>query len=516
MRVAIYARKSKHVSQSESIKNQIDLCKSYCENNFNYTKTEEYWDDGFTGKNTTRPSFQRLLNDIKDSKIDIILVYRVDRLCRNTKDFYSILDLLDSHNIQLKPISENFDLDSTTGRAMAVMYSIFAQFERECISERIKDNMYELAKSGRWLGGPAPFGYKFNKIVKDNKTLSYLVEDEVQSETVKLLYNKFIKLGSLTKVRKYAYENSITGPQGNILDLSSLSKILRNPLYAKSTPDIISFLENKNMNVIGDADHVNGFFTYGKNNISSIQPIATISNHNGIIDGDTWLKVQNLLLVNSTKFPREKTGKKSLLSGLLKCKLCGSNMRISYKKPNTNGIQHSYYICGSKKTFGAKACSCSNLNANYVDRLVINYINKIDLKTLIELFRSDNLFKSNFDTTSAEFFLLKKNIEIKNKSLANLTNSLSMTSDSTIINTIIKKMETISLEIDNLNKHFDTITSISSDINSSVTESINHYLNNFNDFLENETLESRLNFINLIVSKIEWDSSTNDINIIFK
>ena len=115
MRVAIYARKSKHVSQSESIKNQIDLCKNYCINNIDYVKVEEYRDDGYTGKNTIRPDFQRLLNDIKNNKIDIILVYRVDRLCRNTKDFYSILDILDVYNIQLKSITENFDLDRKRG-----------------------------------------------------------------------------------------------------------------------------------------------------------------------------------------------------------------------------------------------------------------------------------------------------------------------------------------------------------------------------------------------------------------
>lgn len=514
MRIGIYARKSKHDPQSDSVKNQITLCKEYC-NKFLYTSISEYSDDGFSGKNTTRPDFKRLLNDIKNNKIDMILIYKFDRLCRNTKDFYSILDLLDLYNIRLKSITEDFDLNSTTGRAMAGMHSIFSQFERECISERIKDNMYELAKVGRWLGGPAPFGYKFNKVIENNKTLCYLVENDIQADTVKILYSKFIKFRSLGKVRKYAIENNINGPRGNKLDLTTLGNIIRNPLYAKSSPDIVKFLQDKNMNVFGDPDYVHGFLTYGKSNSSSIQPIAAISTHKGLIDSYVWMEAQKILIENNDKAPRIKTGRKALLSGLLKCKICGRNMRITYKK-SSSGKELSYYICGLKKTLGTKSCSCSNLNSDYIDNLVLNYLNKLDVNTLLELFKDKKSFKSNFYTESNELDILKRNIESKNKSLSNLTNTLSFTNDEVIIKNILEKMQTISSEIQSLNSKCKQLEFNLNNIDINMIKTIKYWLNNFDKFLENKSLESKINFLSIIIDRIEWDSISQEINIIYK
>lgn len=514
MKIGIYARKSKHDPQSDSVKNQINLCKEYC-NNLVCTSINEYYDDGYTGKNTIRPDFQRLLNDIKNNKIDMILIYKFDRLCRNTKDFYSILDLLDLYNIRLKSITEDFDLNSTTGRAMAGMHSIFSQFERECISERIKDNMYELAKLGRWLGGPAPFGYKFNKVIESNKTLCYLVENDIQADVVKILYSKFIKLRSLGKVRKYAIENNINGPRGNKLDLTTLGNILRNPLYAKSSPEIVKFLQNKNMNVFGNPDYIHGFLTYGKNNSSSIQPIAAISTHKGLIDSDIWMETQKILIENNTLYPRIKTGKKALLSGLLKCKICGRNMRISSKK-SSSGKELTYYICGLKKTSGTKACSCSNLNGDYIENLVLNYLNKLDVHTLLEMFKDKKLFKSNFNTESNELDMLKRNIQSKNKSLSNLVNTLSFTNDEVITKNILEKMQTISSEIQLLNYKYEELESNLNNIDTNIIENIKYWLNNFDKFLENQSLESKINFLSIVIDKIEWDSISQEVNIIFK
>lgn len=513
MRIGIYARKSKYDPQSDSIKNQINLCKEYC-NKLTYTSISEYSDDGFSGKNTIRPDFQKLLTDIKNNKIDMILIYKFDRLCRNTNDFYSILNLLNIHNIRLKSITEDFDLNSTTGRAMAGIYSIFAQFERECTSERVKDSMYELAKVGnRWLGGPAPFGYQFNKVIENNKTLCYLVENDIQADTVKTLYSKFIKFKSLGKVRKYAIENNINGPRGNKLDLTTLGNIIRSPLYAKSSPDIIKFLQSKNMNVFGEPDYIHGFLTYGKSNSSSIQPIAAVSTHKGLIDSDLWMEAQKIITENSYKYPRIKTGKKALLSGLLKCKICGSNMRISYKK-SSSGKELSYYICGLKKISGVKSCSCSNLNSEYIDNLVLNSLNNPDVDKLLELSKDKNSFNSNSEND--ELGILKKNIQSKNKSLLNLTNTLSFTNDEIITKNILEKMQTISSEIQALNSKCKQLEFNTNNLDANIVESIKYWINNFDKFLENESLESKINFLNIIIDRIEWDSISQEINIIFK
>ena len=269
------------------------------------------------------------------------------------------------------------------------------------------------------------------------------------------------------------------------------------------------------MNVFGDPDYVHGFLTYGKSNSSSIQPIAAISTHKGLIDSYVWMEAQKILIENNDKAPRIKTGRKALLSGLLKCKICGRNMRITYKK-SSSGKELSYYICGLKKTLGTKSCSCSNLNSDYIDNLVLNYLNKLDVNTLLELFKDKKSFKSNFYTESNELDILKRNIESKNKSLSNLTNTLSFTNDEVIIKNILEKMQTISSEIQSLNSKCKQLEFNLNNIDINMIKTIKYWLNNFDKFLENKSLESKINFLSIIIDRIEWDSISQEINIIYK
>lgn len=515
MRVAIYARKSISDPQSESVENQIKLSIQYCKDKFKYKSITEYRDEGYSGKNTNRPGFQKLLKDIQSNTINTILVYRMDRLFRNTKDFYYMLDIFENHNIKFISITENFDLDSSSGRVMAGIYSIFAQFERESISERIRDNMYESAKKGSWLGGPAPFGYKFNRIYENNKRLCYLIEDNEKSEIVKLLFDKYLKFKSLTKLEKHVKALSITGARGNILNITSISKILRSPCYVKSSPEVVKYLKTQNMDVIGDPDYIHGFFTYAKNN-SSIQSLAIISNHNGIIDSNIWLQVQELLGKNSKKFPRQGTGKKALLSGILKCKQCGSNMNITYKKRDSKGKQLRYYVCSLKKRNGKNACSCSNLNADYIESLVLSSISNIDINIAVELLNNKNLFSDNLDSQSKELSFIENNIIIKKKNLSNLTSALSTANNEITVNSILEKMESISDELSELQIKYKNIKSNIEDIDSNIIKEIIHNFSNFENFISNECFETKTDFIANIIDKIEWDSTLNEFNIIYR
>ena len=516
MRVAIYARKSISDPQSQSIENQINLSIQYCKDKLEYTSITKYCDEGYSGKNTNRPAFQDLLKDIYSSKIDYLLVYKMDRLFRNTKDFYNMIDIFEKYNIKFISITENLDLTSSSGRVMAGIYSVFAQFERESISQRIKDNMYEMAKKGSWLGGPAPFGYKFNRFYENNKRFCYLEEDYEKAEIVKLLFNKYLKLKSLTKLEKYVHEHSITGARGNIFNITSISTILRSPIYVKSTPDVVTYLKNQGMDVIGKPDYTKGFTTYAKNTSSMQQPLATISHHNGIIDGDIWLRVQDLLYKNSKVFPRQGTGKKAPLSGILKCKQCSSNMNISYKKRNANGKQLRYYVCSLKKRKGNNSCSCSNLNADYIEDLILNSINNIDINTANELLKNKNLLFDNLDYQSKELSLIENNILIKKRSLSNLTNALSTAPNEMMLNSILDKMNSISDELSELEIKLNSIKSNIEDVDSSIVEEIINNFFNFDNFISNECFERKTEFISNIIDKIEWDSTLNEINIIYK
>ena len=171
MNIAIYARQSKFSESGESIENQVKLCKEYA-NKLGYTNINIYKDEGFSGGNINRPEFKQLLEDAKNKEFNCLICYKLDRISRNISDFSKLIDNLNNLNISFISIKEQFDTSTPMGRAMMFISSVFAQLERETIAERIKDNMYELARNGYWLGGNAPLGFKSCKILNTDNNSS--------------------------------------------------------------------------------------------------------------------------------------------------------------------------------------------------------------------------------------------------------------------------------------------------------------------------------------------------------
>ena len=147
---AIYVRQSKDKKDSLSIKGQIDLCRHECSHP---ESALIYEDKGFSGKNTDRPEFQRMMQDIKTGRNGItkVIVYKLDRISRSILDFSNMMDTFGKLGVEFSSATEKFDTSTPMGRAMMFIASVFAQLEREVIAERIRDNMIELAKTGRWL-----------------------------------------------------------------------------------------------------------------------------------------------------------------------------------------------------------------------------------------------------------------------------------------------------------------------------------------------------------------------------
>lgn len=514
MNIAIYVRQSKFNIQSESIENQISICKDYCSKHFTNFEIHIYRDEGYSGKNTIRPGFQEMLDNISIKQIQFIVTYKLDRLCRNTKDFINLVDTFESCNVNFTSVKENFDLSSPTGKMIAFMFSMFSELERNSIRERICDNMYESAKTGRRLGGPAPLGYKYLKTEEEGKSKSYLQIDPNSIDTVKYIYDNFLRLKSLTQVKNLAFKNKLLGPKGNLLDLSTISNILRNCTYVKSSSAVVDFLRNENIDVFGIPDNCNGFITYGKNGDNFNKPIATISNHPGIIDGDIWLKVQSILKENENKVPRRGTGRTALLSGLLKCNICGSNMRISYKKSKSTNKESSYYVCGKKKVHGKIACNCSNLSATYIDKFILDYINTVDINTVISLYDSNSLFNNVIDDNELE--IICKSIKDNNKKMNSLSDRLALTNNDIVLNNIIKKMEDIAKDIENLKIRKNELKDKMNNINNKDIDEVSHYINKFDIFLHNQPIEYKREFLSSIVDEIIWSPDLSTVNIIFK
>ena len=167
MKFAIYSRKSKTTDKGESISNQVEMCKSYINANDPGEEHEFliYEDEGFSGKNTKRPEFLRMMQDAKKKEFQQVVVYRLNRISRNIVDFMTITEKLQSSGIGFISINERFDTTTPMGRAMMQIAAVFAQLERETIAERVQDNMLMLSYTGRWLGGKTPFGFSGERIM---------------------------------------------------------------------------------------------------------------------------------------------------------------------------------------------------------------------------------------------------------------------------------------------------------------------------------------------------------------
>ena len=519
MKAAIYSRKSKFTGKGDSIENQIQLCMDYSKS-IGIKEFLVYEDEGFSGGNIDRPQFKKMMQDAKDKKFDCLVCYRLDRISRNVSDFSTLIEKLNKLEISFISIKEQFDTSTPMGRAMMFISSVFAQLERETIAERIKDNMYELARSGRWLGGKTPHGFTSKKIsfldenLKERSMYQLEVNDE-QMEIVKLIFNKYLELRSLSQLYKYVYHNGIKGPRGGKFDPSSLGIILRNPAYVKANEDILDYLRSIGMEVVGTANGQCGILTYAKNTSNSI---AAIAKHHGVIEPDVWLEVQNLLNENKDKIPRISTGKTALLSGLLKCHKCGANMRIMYKgKRNEEDLKY-YYVCGTKKSLGIKGCNCKNLNGPLVESLVIDRVKNCNVESVISEFNNNKVkVDTIFSDVKSEINLLKNSISEKEKLIGNLVMELAKNTGSVASEYIISQIESLNGEIDSLKSKVSELESSSVDINSASLnlDIIVSNLKKFNCEVDDASLDDKRLLLSTIVDSIVWDDASGNLSIVY-
>ncbi|MBQ8107910.1 MAG: recombinase family protein, partial [Ruminococcus sp.] len=161
-RYAIYSRKSRFTGKGESITNQITICRRTLLTRFG-AKEEDivvFEDEGFSGAKTRRPQFLEMMQRCRAREFRLVICYRLDRISRNTADFLNTYEELCRCGVGFHSVSDGLDGTTAMGRAMMMISSVFAQLERDIIAERISDNMLELAKTGRWLGGNTPTGYQ--------------------------------------------------------------------------------------------------------------------------------------------------------------------------------------------------------------------------------------------------------------------------------------------------------------------------------------------------------------------
>ena len=195
VRCAIYTRVSTDQGLEQdfnSLDAQYDASQAYIRSQAHAGWTllrAKYDDGGFSGGNTDRPALQRLLEDVRAGKVDVIVVYKVDRLTRSLADFAKLVELFDQHDVSFVSVTQQFNTTTSMGRLTLNVLLSFAQFEREVTSERIRDKIAASKRKGLWVGGMAPLGYD----TKDRK----ITVNEPRQRRVRTIFRSYLKLGSL-------------------------------------------------------------------------------------------------------------------------------------------------------------------------------------------------------------------------------------------------------------------------------------------------------------------------------
>lgn len=328
---AIYARQSIEKNDSLSIDGQIELCQHECGSDFIV-----YKDAGFSGKNTNRPAFEELMEDVKSGKISKVICYRLDRISRSVADFGSIWDTLSRYNVDFVSVNEKFDTSSPVGRAMLYIIMVFAQLERETIAERVKDNYYQRARNGNWCGGPAPYGFT---IIKADGQAQLEVNENiaVPIRIFNMYTNPNTSLGTIARVLS---DEGIKGPQRDQWDSITVNRILRNPVYAKCDADVYRYYKHKGAivhNAVDEFDGILGGYLNGKRNANDRKHkditgfLFSLSHHNGVVTSDIFLACQEKL-DNNKQIKNSGKGKYTWLSGLMKCGHCGYGLKVTAAK----------------------------------------------------------------------------------------------------------------------------------------------------------------------------------------
>lgn len=260
--IAFYSRKSKFTGKGESIGNQVELGKEYVRLHFGEVAADQmavYEDEGFSGGNLNRPAFKKMMEAAKRRQFQAIVVYRLDRISRNVSDFSGMIEELARLDIAFISIKEQFDTSTPMGRAMMYIASVFSQLERETIAERIRDNMHELAKTGRWLGGTAPTGFESEVVenvapdgrIKKACKLRLIPEE---AEIVRRIFDLYEETDSLTLTEAALIRQGFQTKNHKYFTRFSIKAILQNPVYMIADMDACTFFMKNGANVFSERE----------------------------------------------------------------------------------------------------------------------------------------------------------------------------------------------------------------------------------------------------------------------
>jgi DNA invertase Pin-like site-specific DNA recombinase len=337
-RCAIYTRKSSEEGLEQDF-NSLHAQREACEAFIKSQKSEgwrlvetAYDDGGISGGTMVRPGLQRLLADIAMRKIDVIVVYKVDRLTRSLADFAKMVEVFDAHGVSFVAVTQQFNTTSSMGRLTLNILLSFAQFEREVTGERIRDKIAASKRKGMWMGGNVPLGYD----VKERK----LLVNDAEADTVRDIFRRYLTLGGVRQLKEDLDRTGICskarkGLPGTNFSRGALYALLGNPIY------------------IGEIRH---------------KGICHLGQHEAIIDRHLWETVQQRLSDNGPERDgRQRKTESSPLTGKL---FDETDERLTPSHAIKNGRRYRYYVSSALVTGTADQHPGWRIPAQEIERCV--------------------------------------------------------------------------------------------------------------------------------------------------
>ena len=337
LRCAIYTRKSSEEGLEQefnSLDAQRDACSAYIasQRSEGWVELAAHYDDGgVSGGTLDRPALKRMLADIEEDRVDVVVVYKIDRLSRALMDFAKLVEVFDRNSVTFVSVTQSFNTTTSMGRLTLNILLSFAQFEREVIGERIRDKFAASRKRGMWMGGVVPLGYE----VRDRR----LIINEPEAATVRMIFERFLKVGSATTLARSLAADRVRSRRGKLIDKGFLYKLLNNRIY------------------IGDAVH---------------KGTAYPGEHKPIITRDLWAKVRATLQGSPRmRAACTRASTPALLKGLLfgptGCAMSPTHTRRGDKL-------YRYYISQSVVKRGADDCPVSRVPAAEIENVVVDQL----------------------------------------------------------------------------------------------------------------------------------------------
>jgi site-specific DNA recombinase len=337
LKCALYTRKSTEEGLDQEF-NSLDAQREACEAYVASQKAEgwmltgdRYDDGGFSGATLQRPALQRLIADIEAGGVDIVVVYKIDRLSRSLMDFAKLVEVFDRNSVTFVSVTQSFNTTTSMGRLTLNILLSFAQFEREVIGERIRDKFAASRKKGIWMGGWAPLGYD----IRDRK----LVINKAEAAIVRMIFKRFVGVGSATALTRTLITEGVTTKHGKPIDKGALYKLLNNRVY------------------IGEAVH---------------KGTAYPGEHEATIARRLWDRVHEIL----GQSPRKRAAHtRAQTPALLKGLIFGpTGKAMTPTHTSRNGRLYRYYVSMDVLKDGATSCPVPRLPAGEIENAVLGQL----------------------------------------------------------------------------------------------------------------------------------------------